>query len=79
MIIMLDTKKITQQAKKIMDDFVKELDKAGSKNLDFTVERDANIRDDKPKLQTNADFRDRMLKNAPNVKNNCIVAEKKKW
>jgi len=75
----LDHQKITQQAKKIMDNFISALDKADNKNLDFTVKRDSNIRKDNDHLQTNNDFSERMLKNAPNVKNDCIVAERKKW
>ena len=75
----LDHQKITQQAKKIMDNFISALDKADNKNLDFTVTRDSNIRKDNDHLQTNNDFSERMLKNAPNVKNDCIVAERKKW
>ena len=76
---MLDKNKITQQAKKIMDDFVAALDKAEHKNIDFKVHREKDMRDEKAKLLVNEDFSERMLKNAPQTKDNCILAEKKKW
>ena len=62
-----------------MDNFISALDKTDSKNLDFKIKRDPNVRSDKVQLETNSDFSERMLKNAPEIKNNCIVAEKKKW
>ncbi|MBS3139103.1 hypothetical protein J4207_05345 [Candidatus Woesearchaeota archaeon] len=76
---MLDKDKITQQAKKIMDNFMDALQKIEHKDIDFQVRREKNVRDDKATLNTNADFSERMLKNAPATKDNCILAEKKKW
>ena len=76
---MLDKQKITQQAKKIMDNFISALDKVDHKNPDFKIKRDSNIRNDNTHFETNKDFSERMLKNAPEVKNDCIVAERKKW
>lgn len=68
--------KIAQQAKKIMDDFMSALDKVHN-DVDFQVRREHNIRE----LQQDSDegFAERMLANAPQVKDNCIIAEKKKW
>ena len=71
--------KITQQAKKIMDNFMSALKKAEEVKAPFTIKRDLNIRSSAAQLETNPDFRQRMLKNAPKVKDDCIVAEKKKW
>ncbi len=76
---MLDKQQIAKQAKKIMDSFIKELEKAEKIEPDFKVKRNQNIRDPRSKLITNPDFRERMLKNAPSVKDDCIQAEKKKW
>ena len=74
----MDNKAITIQAKKIMDSFITALNDSKHSDVDFKIHREQSIREDE-KLNTNADFSDRMLKNAPETKNNCILAEKKKW
>lgn len=76
---MIDKTKIAEQAKKIMDNFMTALHGAKQKDIDFKVHREKNIRDEKAKLPVNSDFSERMLKNAPQTKDNCILAEKKKW
>lgn len=76
---MLDKTKITQQAKSIMDSFMSALKQAEHIEPEFKVRRGQNIRDPKAQLNTNPDFADRMLKNAPKVQDSCILAEKKKW
>ena len=76
---MIDKEKVAQQAKKIMDSFMAALSNADNQEPEFKVKREANIRDAKADLKTNPGFRDRMLKNAPQVKDDCILAEKKKW
>lgn len=76
---MLDKTKITQQAKKIMDNFIGALNASEQKDVDFKVHREKNIRDEKVTLSVNSDFPERMLKNAPETKDNFILAEKKKW
>lgn len=73
-----DKDKIAVQAKKIMDNFADALGAEGS-GIDFEVKRDENIRGSDAKLQTNKDFRERMLANAPKSKDGYIVAEKKIW
>jgi Asp-tRNA(Asn)/Glu-tRNA(Gln) amidotransferase C subunit len=73
----MNTDKISKEAKKIMDNFV---DALGSGNADggFEVRRDLNMRSGE-ELILNSDFRERVLENAPKVKDGFIVAEKKKW
>ena len=73
------SEKIKQQAKKIMDNFISALNKAEDIEAPFAIKREQNIRSPSAQLNTNEDFRDRVLKNAPSVKDGCIVVEKKKW
>ena len=75
---MTDQEKIKQEAKKIMDDFMKALDRVPEIKEEFGTFRKETTR--KPtKSKYGKEFADRMLKNAPKVEDNCIVAEKKKW
>jgi hypothetical protein len=76
---MVNPEKIGKQAKKIMDSFVAALKHAGKIDSDFKVHRDKNIRDESAKLSVPDGFQERIFNNAPKVKNNCILAEKKKW
>lgn len=75
---MISNDQIAKQAKKIMDDFVGALGKAKLDD-EFKVRRGLNIRGAQARDQTNADFSERMLKNAPATKDNMIQAERKKW
>ena len=75
---MIDKTQITQQAKRIMDNFVSALSKAEETNPEFRVKRLKNMREASA-AEDNKDFRDRMFKNAPKVLNECIIAEKKRW
>jgi len=71
------TEKILSEAKKIMDEFVKALSKVKVKEK-FGVERSKQTRD----LSDNKcdpTFKKRMLANAPKVKDDYLVMEKKKW
>jgi len=68
--------KIAEQAKKIMDDFVKILSKVGEPKK-FGFHKDESTRDAKPEHWN--DFKEKMLDNAPKVKDDCIVGEKKHW
>ncbi|MBU0665795.1 MAG: hypothetical protein ABIC91_06360 [Nanoarchaeota archaeon] len=73
----MNQEKIRKEAKKIMDEFIKELDKI-TLSKDFGIKRKQETR---KKFTDDSDekFRERMLENAPNVKDDFIVAEKKKW
>ncbi len=87
---MTDTKaqkeQILSQAKKIMDDFMLSLDKVKGIEEEFGAE----VKDDKRKpsadggkipnySEIRGEFRKRMFKNAPKVKDDFIQAEKKSW
>lgn len=76
---MIDKTRIAAQAKKIMDTFVAELEKAEKIEPDFKVRREQNIRATNVKAETQSDFRERMFRNAPNASADHILAEKKKW
>jgi|WetSurMetagenome_2_1015567.scaffolds.fasta_scaffold958058_2 hypothetical protein len=67
---------IQAQAKKIMDEFIKALEKADVKEkVGFEAEPDTRV----PKGKKNPSFKKELLSNAPNTKDDCILAEKKKW
>ena len=74
---MIDQQVIEEQAKRIMDDFLKELKEIGQEER-FGLEREDEMRTPKP-LEPNAQFRRAFLENAPKVRDNEIVAERKQW
>ena len=74
----LDQEKIKKQAKAVMDDFIKALDKVGEISGEVGIERDEMTRVAKPN-KPGSDFRIRMLKNAPKKDESHIIAEKKSW
>jgi hypothetical protein len=69
--------KIKDEAKQIMDRFMAEL---GEIKLteEFGLVREEQIREPKETMP-DEDFKERMLKNAPKVRGDSIVAEKKNW
>lgn len=75
----LDSEKIREQAKKIMDEFMTALDKAENNNLAFGEERQASTRAKMSKQGTENSFRELMFDNAPKKNDEYIIAEKKKW
>lgn len=74
----MDEEKIKKQAKEIMDEFMKALEKLDEKGQEFGSERERFLRNPKGK-KSNPEFRRRMLRNAPKSKDGYIAAEKKKW
>ena len=72
----MDEDKIKKQAKDIMDEFIKALDKLNDQET-FGNERAESLRVGKVKKQ--AGFKERALKNAPKTKDGYFVMEKKKW
>jgi len=76
---MVDKEKIKEQAKKLMDEFVSALEKAEEVKEDFGVKRKDVMRTPSKDKYKGTDFKERMLKNAPKVEDEQIVAEKKKW
>ena len=74
----LDEEKIRRQAKAVMDDFIKALDKVGEISGEVGIERDETTRAATPN-KPDGGFRGRMLKNAPKKDEGHIIAEKKGW
>jgi hypothetical protein len=68
---------ILESAKKIMNDFMKELDSVESKE-EFGQIRDSNKREYAHDNLKDKDFIDRVFSNAPRKKMNFIVAETQK-
>ena len=68
---------IVKEAKKIIDDFMKELDKVKLDD-DFGISRKKETRTE---FEDDCDkeFRDLMFNNATKKKGDFILAEKKKW
>ena len=75
---MIDREKIKKQAKNIMDNFIKALDKAEGVKKEFGSERKDSMRA-KIKKHKDPDFRKRMFKNAPKKRDDFLVMEKKNW
>jgi Asp-tRNA(Asn)/Glu-tRNA(Gln) amidotransferase C subunit len=70
---------IKKQAKKILDNFAGAL---GNVKLGKKAVKKAHaggFREERAGAKPNDDFRGRMLANAPNKDENCIIAEKKEW
>ncbi len=78
--MVLDKEKVKLEAKKIIDNFIKEL---GNIKLekDFKLIRDKNLRDeDKSKKEIeNNDFNIRFLNNAPKKYGDYVLSKKGKW
>ena len=74
----LDEEKIKKQAKAIMDEFIKALDKVGEISGEIGLERQETTREGAAK-KAGGDFKERMLKNAPRKEDGYIIAEKKSW
>lgn len=72
----MDKEKIMEQAKKIMDDFIKALGKQEEK--EFSIERKSSLREQN-KCEQDKDFKDLWYKNLPKKKNGYMVAEKGHW
>ena len=70
--------RIGKQAKDILDNFSKALDKVktGKKEIKKSV---GGFRDEEEGKAGDSDFRERMFANAPMTEGDCIVAEKKSW
>jgi Asp-tRNA(Asn)/Glu-tRNA(Gln) amidotransferase C subunit len=69
---------ILKQAKKIMDEFVSALDKVKVKEK-FGAEREKQVRVASDICEDSSDFRKRIFRNAPKIKDDYFQMEKKKW
>ncbi len=74
----MDEEKIKKQAKNIMDEFISALNKVPRIKEKFGQERNQFIRKAE-KCEYGPEFKERMLKNAPKVKDDQLVMEKKSW
>ena len=69
---------ITAQAKKIMDEFVSALSKVNVKEK-FGAEREKQVRTPSKDVVDSTEFRKRIFKNAPKIKDEFFIMEKKEW
>jgi Asp-tRNA(Asn)/Glu-tRNA(Gln) amidotransferase C subunit len=70
---------IKKQAKKIIDDFSKKLDKINKKISTSVIEREKGERQEKKSKECDNDFREIIFENAPNKNKDFLLAEKKQW
>ncbi|MCX6748408.1 MAG: hypothetical protein NT076_02285 [Candidatus Pacearchaeota archaeon] len=73
----LDRKKIKEQAKKLLDNFAAAL--GDIKTEEVYVQRKEDRRQETEASNPDADFKKRMLENAPNKDKDCVIAEKGSW
>ena len=74
----MDERKVEEEAKKIMDDFLKALENIDEAKLEISIDRKEFLRE-KGKSYTNKDFRKRFFENAPKKDKDFIKAERGKW
>ena len=73
-----ERKKIEKESKDLILSFGDALEKLPKLKIGL-IERDKGIREETKVCNPDKEFRDIMLKNADNVKDDCIVAEKGEW
>lgn len=73
----MNHEEIKEQAKRIMDDFMKELS-AVEQPEKFGLAREQQMREPATKEQ-DPRFRQLLFENAPKVKDNLLIMEKKQW
>jgi len=73
-----EKQEIKKQAKKLMDDFARSLERL-PKLKENPVERKAQTREEKEPAKPDPEFRKILFENAPEKKDDCIVAEKGGW
>ncbi len=75
----MDEDKIKQEAKDIMDNFMKALDKIEVEE-EFLLERKESFREESKKItKTDETFKQRFLSNAAKTKGDAILANKGAW
>jgi len=72
-----EKEEIKKQAKKLLDEFAGKLEKIKTKEGHF--ENGEGLREEGDGWNTDSDFRDLMLLNAPFVEDDFLVAEKGGW
>ena len=74
----MDEKKIAQDAKKIMDNFMSAL-KDVEVEEEFILERAECFREEGQGSEVDEGFRQRFLSNAPKVNGDAVLANKANW
>ena len=74
-----DKERVRIKAKGIMENFMGALKDVDDIPIEFGSEREKDARDFFDNKYEGEEFRARFLKNAKNVDNNQIVAEREKW
>lgn len=74
-----EKQEIRKQAKSIMDDFARALEKVKLKEEIAAVERDQDTREEKENKKSDKEFRKLIFKNAPCKKGDHFIAEKGGW
>jgi len=74
----MDKEKILAQAKKIMDEFIVALNKVQVSDK-FGAKREHQTRVPSKDCPDSSEFRKIMFKNAPKVKDDYLIMEKKEW
>jgi len=75
----MDEAKIKSEAKEIMDNFMKALDKIEVEE-EFLLERESSFREEtKEKSQLDESFKQKFLSNANKTKGDAILANKGEW
>jgi hypothetical protein len=78
--MVIDKTKIEKQAKTILDNFVKSLNKVEEgKEHDFFIDREEFTRVEGEGIIYNKEFKERFLKNSANHDNEFIIGEKGDW
>ena len=73
-----ERKKIEEDAKNLILEFGDSLEKIG-KLKEKLIDRGKGTREESKVCEVDNKFKELMMENAPNTKDNCIVAEKGAW
>jgi Asp-tRNA(Asn)/Glu-tRNA(Gln) amidotransferase C subunit len=74
----MSDEQILKQAKKMMDEFISALDKVKVSEK-FGARRDEQVRSPEEECEDSSEFRKRIFKNAPKIKDEYFLMEKKEW
>lgn len=72
-------RKVRADVERILSMFAEQIKDFDDKEVPFFIERKDNLRNPDEQSRSSDDFRQRMLKNAPEQDGDYIVAEKKGW
>lgn len=75
----MDKEEIRKEAKEILDNFSKSLNKVKFKEKKGKSDGNSGMREEKEGMKGSEDFRMRMFDNSPEKEGDYIIAEKKNW